>query len=183
MDIAIPRREDVKNPDRVPNIIVPDVKDLIIRSATVLDVHGMSSLINEYASNKIMLARGPQYLYEHIKDYVVVTAPAEDTGEPVVVACGASHGLWEDFAEIRSVAVHPALHRMGLGRRIVDHLVEVCRNLGIHRVFSFTLATKFFISCGFKEVPREEIPRVVWVECSKCPKFYCCDEIGMIKMI
>ena len=183
MDIAIPRSHGPAPVERVPGIVVPNINDLVIRSATIVDVHGMSSLINEYASNKIMLARGPQYLYEHIKDYIVVTAPSASNGEDVVVACGATHGLWEDFAEIRSVAVHPSLHRLGLGRRIVDDLVERCRAIKIRRVFSFTLAVKFFISCGFTEVPREEIPRVVWVECSRCPKFYCCDEVGMIKYI
>ncbi len=182
MDIAIPRAQETASVG-LSQIVVPCVDDLTIRSATVEDVHSISALINEYATNKIMLSRGPQYLYEHIKDYIVVTAPAVQTGEEVVVACGSSLGLWEDFAEIRSVAVHPALQGKGLGRRIVDELVERCRAIKIRRVFSFTLAVDFFRSCGFAEISREELPRIVWVECSRCPKFYCCDEVGMIKYI
>lgn len=181
MDIAIPCASSLEA-SVVPDVRVDNVDALQIRQATVGDVHGMSALINEFASSKVMLARGPQYLYERIMDYIVVTAPRAD-GLPgqVVVGCGSSHILWEDFAELRSVAVHPACQRSGLGKRIVEELVRRSRAVGIRRVFVFTLAEKFFSSCGFTPVPREEMPRIVWVECSKCPKFYRCDEVGMVR--
>lgn len=183
MDIAVPRT-GTREASVVPDVRVDDVATLAIRSATVQDVHGMSALINEFASSKVMLARGPQYLYEHIMDYIVVTAPRADGLEgEVVVACGASHVLWEDLAELRSVAVHPACQKSGLGRRIVEELVRRSRSVGIHRVFVFTLAVQFFAACGFVQMPRDEIPRIVWVECSKCPKFYRCDEVGMVRSL
>lgn len=181
MDIAVPCTGTIEE-TVVPDVRVDDVDALEIRPATVNDVHGMSALINEFASSKVMLARGPQYLYEHIMDYIVVTAPRAD-GLPgqVVVGCGACHVLWEDFAEFRSVAVHPACQRSGLGKRIVEELVRRARAVGIRRLFVFTLAVNFFSSCGFTPMPRDEIPRIVWVECSKCPKFYRCDEVGMVR--
>lgn len=181
MDIAIPR-ESVLKESVIPDVMVGDVANLEIRQATVNDVHGMSALINEFASSKVMLARGPQYLYERIMDYIVVTAPRADGKEgEVVVACGACHVLWEDFAELRSVAVHPACQNSGLGKRIVAELVRRSKAIGIRRVFVFTLAPRFFSSCGFRTMAREEMPRLVWVECSKCPKFYRCDEVGMVR--
>ncbi len=181
MDIAIPRAGTVEA-SVVPDVRVDDVSGLTIRQATVQDVHGMSALINEFASSKVMLARGPQYLYEHIMNYIVVTAPrADGLDGDVVVGCGASHVLWEDFAELRSVAVHPACQKGGLGRRIVEELVRRAAAVGIHRVFVFTLAVPFFSACGFTRMAREDIPRIVWVECSKCPKFYRCDEVGMVR--
>lgn len=182
MPIAIPRFESV-NPQStvVPHVKIDDVSRLEIRSATVVDVHGMSALINQYAASNVMLARGPQYLYQHIQDYMVITAPAANGDHEVVIGCGAVHVLWEDLAEIRSIAVHPACKRQGLGRRVVESLVQRCNTLAIPRVFVFTLAPLFFASCGFKEFRRENLPPIVWVECSKCPKFYRCDEIGMIR--
>lgn len=183
MDIAVPRASTVQE-SVVPDVLVNDVDSLTIRQATVEDVHGMSALINEFASSKVMLARGPQYLYEHIMDYIVVTAPRADGREvQVVVGCGACHVLWEDFAELRSVAVHPACQNSGLGTRIVEELVRRLRSVGIRRVFVFTLAPRFFSHCGFIRMPREEIPSIVWVECSRCPKFYRCDEVGMVRNI
>ena len=139
----------------------------------------MSALINHYASSNVMLARGPQYLYQHIQDYMVATAPSSDDAEDVLVACRAVHVLWEDLAEIRSVAVHPLFQSQGFGKRLVAALVDRCRHLGLPRVFAFTLAAPFFSKCGFSEFKRDDMPAIVWVECSKCPKFYCCDEIRM----
>ena len=63
----------------------------------------------------------------------------------------------------------------------LDPIIEEhCRALGLPRVFAFTLAATFFARCGFSEYQRDKLPPVVWVECSKCPKFYCCDETAMI---
>lgn len=163
------------NPEDLPAALYP-------RHATVQDVGGMSALINEFASARIMLARGPLYLYQSIQDYRVITMPGSgpDKGRDVVVACGGLHVLWEDLAEVRSVAVHPQLQRKGLGRQMVLRLIEDARRLGVKHVFTFTLAEGFFRDLGFSAIARETIPPVVWAECSKCPKFYKCDEIGMM---
>jgi amino-acid N-acetyltransferase len=179
MPIAIPRSGADDRPI-VPDVCISDLSKLVIRSATVEDVHGMSALINQYASANVMLARGPQYLYQHIQDYMVATAPAADGGRDVIVACGAVHVLWADLGEIRSVAVHPSCQGQGFGKRLVSMLVERCRSLALPRVFVFTLVPDFFAKCGFKEFDRDDMPPSVWVECSKCPKFYCCDEIAML---
>ncbi len=157
------------------------------RSATIQDVHGMSTLINEYASEGVMLARGPQYLYKGIREYSVISMTSKEKfigplGESsdIILAVGSLHVLWEDLAEVRSVAVHPQLKRQGLGRIMIEHLKKEAKSIGMKRLFTFTLRPDFFASMGFREVPREKLPPVVWAECSNCPKFYKCDEVGMI---
>lgn len=150
------------------------------RKASIRDVNGMSALINEFAARGIMLARGPLYLYQSIQDYRVMTMPAADGAERVV-ACGGLHVLWEDLAEVRSVAVHPALQKNGLGRAMVEALLEDAKRLEVRRAFTFTLAEGFFRSLDFAVIPRDQLPPVVWAECSKCPKYYKCDEVGMIR--
>ena len=148
------------------------------RKARIQDVDGMSNLINEFAAARIMLARGPLYLYQNIQDYRVITAMLDD--REVVLACGGLHVLWEDLAEVRSVAVHPDLQRKGIGRLLVQDLISDARTLGAAHVFTFTLAPGFFSSLGFSAVDRDTLSPVVWAECSKCPKFYKCDEVGMM---
>ena len=150
------------------------------RKASIRDVNGMSALINEFAARGIMLARGPLYLYQSIQDYRVMTMPASD-GTERVVACGGLHVLWEDLAEVRSVAVHPALQKSGLGRAMVEALLDDARRLEVRRPFTFTLVEGFFRSLDFAVIPRDQLPPVVWAECSKCPKYYKCDEVGMIR--
>lgn len=155
----------------IPKILTP-------RPATIPDVDGMSLLINEYASARIMLARGPLYLYQSIKDYKVMSV--EQHGTERLVACGGLHVLWEDLAEVRSVAVHPDLQHKGYGRTMVEALIKDAKALGVHHLFTFTLSEGFFKRLGFETIERSTIPPVVWAECSKCPKFYKCDEIGMM---
>lgn len=154
--------------------------DIRIRRAKSGDVYGMSALINHYASNNVMLARGPQYLFQHLQDYIVATALRKDTGKEFVVGCAALNVIWGDLAEIRSLAVHSVCHHKGLGARIVSHLIDRSRDLEIPRVFCFTLVDGFFRSCGFTEYNRDLLPPMVWTECSKCPKFFNCDEISLI---
>ncbi len=168
------------DPKKIPQNPLP-------RTATIHDVHGMSTLINEYASEGVMLARGPQYLYQGIREYSVITIPAEEKligplGETdeIVIACVSLHILWEDLAEVRSLAVHPQLKRKGLGRVLVEHVKKQAAELGINRLFTFTLRPDFFQAMQFTEVAREKLPPVVWAGCSNCPKFYKCDEVGMI---
>lgn len=167
----------------VPDVVLPGGVKPEIRPARVGDVHGMSALINQYAADNVMLARGPQYLYQHIQDYLVATAPDAGDGRETVIACGALHVLWSDLAEIRSIAVHRGCQGRGIGRDLVSALAERCARLGIPRVFVFTLVPDFFRLCGFTEFNRDELPPIVWVECSKCPKFYRCDEIGMMRVL
>lgn len=164
----------------VQEIQPEDLSEIVIRPARVSDVHGMSALINNYASRNVMLARGPLYLYQHLQDYIVATSRLKSTQKECVIGCGALQILWSDLAEIRSLAVHHKCQHCGLGQKIVRHLIERSRELGVPRVFCFTLVDTFFRQCGFTDFSRESLPPVVWTECSKCPKFYHCDEISML---
>ncbi len=175
---AKPQQWNLHLPEIDPERIVLSTSP---RDAMISDVNEMSTLINEFASARIMLARGPLYLYQSIQDYMVITGKID--GQEVVVACGGLHVLWEDLAEIRSVAVHPALQNRGLGGLLIAALTKNAKRIGVNRLFVFTLAPGFFQSLKFEEIDRESIPPVVWAECSKCPKFYKCDETGMIQNI
>ena len=114
MPIAIPRF-DAGDTVIVPDVRISDASALEIRSARVEDVHGMSALINQYASSNVMLARGPQYLYQHIQDYMVATAPASDDGRETVVACGSLHSgrIWRKSAPLP--CIRPARTRAWAG--------------------------------------------------------------------
>ncbi|MBR4741395.1 MAG: N-acetyltransferase [Desulfovibrio sp.] len=181
MDWGLPsfNRKNVLLPEFSANALI----NITIRSAKASDVNGMSALINSYASKNVMLARGPQYLYQHLQDYIVATANLKDSPQEYVIGCGALHILWYDLAEIRSLAVHDRCHHLGLGKKIVQSLIDRSAKLEIPRVFCFTLVDTFFQKCGFTIFSREELPPVVWAECSKCPKFFNCDEISLLYLI
>jgi amino-acid N-acetyltransferase len=165
-------------------------RDLLIRKAGIADVTEILKLLNMIADSHFLLPRGPQYIYENIRDFVVAVREIEkaqgqgdEEALPTIVACGSLHVLWEDLAEVRSLATHPHFQKCGIGRRIVDHMKEDARNLGIKRLFAFTMAEDFFRALGFEPKERDELPVKVWGECSWCPKYFKCDEVGMILQI
>ncbi len=162
--------------------------NIIIQKAQVRDVEEILELINGFAASNLMLARGPQYLYENIRDFVIAgdhDVPAYSILETreqlyLMVACGSLHVLWDDIAEIRSLAIHPKYQHLGLGSKLVEHMQSEARDLGIKQLFTFTLQEEFFQTLGFRKIKRDNIPSKVWGECSRCPKYFRCDEVGMV---
>jgi amino-acid N-acetyltransferase len=70
--------------------------------------------------------------------------------------------MWEDLAEIRTVAVDPAFRGLKIGQRIVSELLDVARDLGVARVFCLTFETSFFGSFGFAEIDGAPVPHGVY---------------------
>jgi amino-acid N-acetyltransferase len=150
-----------------------------LREAHAFDVSETLTLVNSCASSNLLLARGPIYFYENIRDFVVVEVVGEEP-ESKIVACGSLHVLWKDIAEIRALAVHPRFRRQGLGSKIVRYLIEEARQMGIEKVLALTLEVEFFKKLGFKPKTKKELPLKVWSECIQCPKYFQCDETGLV---
>ena len=157
----------------------PQLQQPGIRRACVSDVEQLLILINECDASEVMLPRGPKYLFENIRDFVVVEGQTTAT-ERRIVACGSLHVLWKDVAEIRSLSIDPEYQGQGLGSKIVHQLIEDARQIGISKVCTFTMAEGFFEKLGFSLKEKEELPSKVFGECSNCPKYYRCNETGLI---
>jgi len=142
--------------------------------AKVSDVPQMHKLINSFADKDEMLARSLSEIYENIRDYFVIRQ-----GERVV-ACVALHVSWLDLAEIKSLAVTEDCQQQGIGVQIVEACLKETKELGIPTVFCLTYKPTFFEKCGFSQIDKAELPRKVWGECYRCPKFPDCDEVALI---
>ena len=145
-----------------------------VEKAKIPDVPEMHKLINSFADKGEMLARSLSELYEDIRDYFVIK------DEEQVVACGALHVAWSDIAEIRSVAVSEDRQGEGLGAMLVDACLKEAQELGITTVFCFTYHPDFFKRLNFQDIDKMELPRKVWTDCLRCPKFPNCDETALI---
>jgi amino-acid N-acetyltransferase len=145
-----------------------------VEKAKITDVPQIHKLINSFAEKGLMLARPLSEIYENIRDFVVI----RERGE--VVACAALHISWSDLAEIRSVAVAEDSQRKGLGAKLVAACLEEANSLGIESVFCFTYQPEFFRNQKFVDIDKMELPRKVWSDCLRCPKFPNCDEIALI---
>jgi amino-acid N-acetyltransferase len=146
---------------------------LQIRPARADDVEAMRGLIDGYAAQDLMLSRSPEFLLEHLGDYIV----ADDGG---FAGCCALAVLTRDLAEIRSLAVKPETSRRGVGKALVDGCVERARTLGLRRVFALTLVPEFFERCGFTLISLGRLPEKSAAECPVCPKRFACDEQAML---
>ena len=82
-----------------------------IRPSRTSDIKGIRTLIDTYAVGKRLLTKETVTLYESVQEFTV----AIDNGE--VVGCGALHVLWEDLAEVRTVAVIERLRGTGVGHQ------------------------------------------------------------------
>jgi len=145
-----------------------------VEKAKIKDVPQIHKLINDCAQKGEMLARPLSDLYEDIRDFLVIK-----DGDRVE-ACGALHVSWSDLAEIRSVAVADDKQGSGLGSRLVESCLKEAEELGIETVFCFTYKPDFFKKYGFVDIDKMELPRKVWTDCFRCPKFPNCDETALI---
>ncbi|GAA2685457.1 MULTISPECIES: amino-acid N-acetyltransferase [Actinoplanes] len=130
---------------------------MLIRRARTGDVKAIRSLVDTYTTDRRLLSKATVTLYESVQEFWV--AVDEDDA---VAGCGALHVMWEDLAEIRTVAVHPDRRGRKIGHKIVEVLLEQARELGVRRVFCLTFETHFFGSFGFTEIDGAPVPHPVY---------------------
>jgi amino-acid N-acetyltransferase len=116
-----------------------------IRSARTSDVPVVRKLIDSNVESGRLLSKATVTLYEDVQEFVVAELAADAT----VAGCGALHVLWEDLAEIRTVAVR-----------------DDCRGraVGVSRVFCLTFATGFFGRHGFQAFSGTPVAAEVYQE-------------------
>jgi amino-acid N-acetyltransferase len=149
-----------------------------IRKAIIGDVGRIQALVNHYASKETMLGLSLSEIYDQIRDFTVAEGPRRS-----LIGVCALHVIWDDLAEIRSLAVDPKIRRRGVGRSLVEHCLEEARGLQLPKVFALTYQPEFFRRIGFERVDKAELPHKVWRDCLKCTKFPNCDETAVLKIL
>lgn len=147
---------------------------VVVEKAGMADALQIHDLINEFARRGDMLPRTVAEVYENLRDFFVVRDGHR------VLACVALHILWEDLAEVRSLSVKEDEQAQGLGVLLVQACLNEARDIGLRTVFALTFRPGFFEKLGFRQADVMTLPRKVWNECYRCPKFPNCDEIAMV---
>jgi amino-acid N-acetyltransferase len=119
---------------------------VVVRPARTSDVKKIRAIVDTYAVERKLLSKETVTLFESVQEFVV----AESDGE--VIGCGALHVLWEDIAEVRTVAVVEQMHGKGVGHLILENILAKAKEVGVKKVFCLTFETKFFGSHGFNEI-------------------------------
>jgi amino-acid N-acetyltransferase len=134
--------------------------EVSIRRARTADVRGIRRLVDTYSQPRIMLSKATVALYEDVQEFRV----AERVSDGAIVGCGALHVMWEDLAEVRTVAVDPRCRGQKIGHRIVADLLGSARELGVRRVFVLTFEVAFFGSFGFVPIDGTPVTHDVFEE-------------------
>jgi amino-acid N-acetyltransferase len=129
-----------------------------IRSARTSDIKGIRALIDTYAIGGRLLTKETVTLYESVQEFTVAIENNE------VVGCGALHVLWEDLAEVRTVAVVERLRGTGVGHQIMQAIEGRARAIGVKRIFCLTFETQFFGRHGFEEIQGTPVEADVYAE-------------------
>jgi amino-acid N-acetyltransferase len=124
------------------------VIDYAVRRAQTRDVRVIRHLIDANVTSGRLLDKPTVTLYEDIQEFWVACSGEEGQ----VIGCGALHVMWEDLAEIRTIAVDDAYQGGGAGHKLVAALLGTARELGVSRVFVLTFAVEFFGRHGFREI-------------------------------
>ncbi|GAA0976422.1 amino-acid N-acetyltransferase [Nocardiopsis tropica] len=157
------------------------VRHVHVRRARTRDVAAIRRLVDTYTVDRRVLSKSTVNLYEDVQEFWVAEAevvpdmsPAGSESSPGavpeaevehrLVGCGALHVLWEDLAEVRTVAVDPSLRGFGVGHRIVTELLATARELGVQRVFCLTFETGFFSKHGFAPIQGTPVSSRVYEE-------------------
>lgn len=115
-----------------------------LRRARTSDVNAIKALVAPLAERRILISKESVTYYEAIQELRV----AESDGE--VIGCGALHVMWEDLAEIRTLASADAWRGRGVGHALVEELLAEARELGVNRIFCLTFEVDFFKRHGFE---------------------------------
>jgi amino-acid N-acetyltransferase len=131
-----------------------------IRPARTRDVPVIRKLIDSNVESGRLLSKATVTLYEDVQEFCVADLAADET----VAGCGALHVMWEDLAEIRTIAVREDRQGLGIGHGLVDALLDRARAVGVERVFVLTFAVDFFGRHGFNPISGTPVAAEVYQE-------------------
>lgn len=132
-------------------------RKITVRPARTADVHSIKSLVDLYTNDRRLLAKARVTLYEDVQEFVVAT---NETGQ--LLGCGALHVMWEELAEVRTLAVAAEATGLGIGSLILTELLRRARDLGVARVFCLTFEKRFFEKHGFTEIEGTPVSHAVF---------------------
>ena len=121
--------------------------DLTVRRARVKDVPAIEALVAPLVEQRILLGKDRAVLYGAVQEFRVAEAP-----DGAIVGCGALHVMWDDLAEVRTLAVDPLWRRRRVGHALVERLEEDAEELGVNKLFCLTFEVDFFAAHGYAPV-------------------------------
>ncbi|MGP0223940.1 MULTISPECIES: amino-acid N-acetyltransferase [unclassified Paenarthrobacter] len=116
-----------------------------LRPARTSDVAQIKRLVAPLAEQRILMAKETVAYYESLQEFRIA-----ESVDGEIIGCGALHVMWEDLAEIRTLAAADSWRGKGVGHVLVEDLLKEAKALGVSRVFCLTFEVDFFKRHGFE---------------------------------
>ncbi len=148
---------------------------VLLRPASYRDVKPLHELLDAYARQGLLLPRTPEQISRRIHEFTV----AVDAHG--IVGCGALRLYTLKLAELVALAVAERAQGQGIGRILVESIVDEAERRGVRRLFALTLRERFFNRLGFQTRPMHQLPEKLAADCALCPKRQACNEILVLR--
>lgn len=156
----------------------PLQRALSVRPAIMQDVELIITFLNrQVLDGGKLLPRSKTEIIQSLQEFIVVL------DDQTIIGCAGLQIYTADLGEIRTLIVDDQFQGSGAGRLLVEHLIMRAQNIGLKRLMALTYVPIFFHKIGFDTVEREQLPEKVWKVCIKCPKFFNCDEIAVLRYL
>jgi len=131
---------------------------VVVRRARTADVRDIRALTQPLAEARVLVAKDAVAYYESVQEFRVAEVDGRFAG------CGALHVMWEDLAEVRTLAVDEAYRGRGVVGALLEALLADARELGVRRVFTLTFEVDFFGRHGFEDMGSDSVDPDVYAE-------------------
>ncbi|MBM3907140.1 MAG: GNAT family N-acetyltransferase [Gemmatimonadetes bacterium] len=128
----------------------------MISRPTERDIPAIVALNNMFAPEGKTLLRTPQFVEEHLADYLVL----RDENSRVV-GCVALDEYSPSLVELVGLAVHPSVRGRGYGIMLIEEIADLARRRGYDEMFATSFSEAIFESCGFLKEKLDEFPEKV----------------------
>ena len=117
-----------------------------VRPARVGDVPAIDRLVAPLVAERILLGKDRAVFYGTVQEFRVAEADGD------VIGCGAVHVMWDDLAEVRTLAVDGDWRGRRVGHALLARLEEDAADLGVRKLFCLTFEVPFFSAHGYSPV-------------------------------
>jgi amino-acid N-acetyltransferase len=135
-----------------------------VRRARTSDVREIQALVEPLVQRRILLGKDLVVFYEAVQEFRVAV---DATGH--LIGCGALHVMWQDLAEVRTLAVGDEWLGRGVGHALLERLESDAVELGLSRLFCLTFEVEFFGRHGFVDMGDETVDADVYAELLRSP--------------
>ncbi len=124
-----------------------------IRKPLTADIPDLMRFMQDFVDQRLLVARTQEEMAEHLEDFAVVEA------DHLLLGCGALHIHEGRIGEIAAIAVNRNHQSAGVGRSLMEHLIERGRHMRLDRLYLLTTqASDWFARLGFQSGTLDDLP-------------------------